>query len=559
MPRGNERPAVLDRARAHYAAHEWRDAFDAFRAGAEQAPLDVDDLEALTWCAALIGRDEEFFEALDQLYHLHKASDAPTRAAFYAFWIGFRSMSLGEIARATGWFGRAQRLVERVDTPCVEEGYLLLPLSVRHLRERDFEAAALTAAAAATIGESFDDADLVALARDLEGRALIRSGQVDRGLALFDEGMLAATCGELSPLITGLLLCSVISSCKRVFAWERAREWTAALATWCDEQPDLVTFRGACQVHRSEVLQLAGRWAEALVQVERAVVEQEDIDREAAAAGRYLQGELHRLRGEFDNADAALAHAARLGREPQPGLALLRMAQGRADVAWSGIQRALAEQLDPLVRAQLLPAAVEIALAVDDSVAAIAYCDELEEAARNCHSASLEGIVAFARGLTHLAANDAQAALGPLRHAHFSWQHIGAPYEEARVQVALARACDALGDAEGAARALSAARETFARLGAASDLAALDLAALDAAQTPRDQTDALSPRELQVLRLVATGMTNRAIAAELALSDKTIERHVSNIFTKINVRTRTAAAAYAYEDGLIGQKKPGDG
>jgi hypothetical protein len=201
-------PGGLDRARDHYAAHEWRGAFADFHAAAQHAPLDADDLERLTWCAALIGRDEAFFETLEQLYQLHKASDAPGRAAHCAFWLGFRFMSLGEVARATGWFGRAQRLVDSIPTPCVQEGYLLLPLAVRRLREREFESAVTIASEAAAIGERFGDADLVAFARDLQGRALVRSGHVDRGLALFDESMLAAAGGELSPLITGLLLCS---------------------------------------------------------------------------------------------------------------------------------------------------------------------------------------------------------------------------------------------------------------------------------------------------------------------------------------------------------------
>lgn len=553
----NARREQLADARAHYDAQCWRGAFDSFVAADATDPLDADDLERLTWCAAMIGRDDRFFDALERLYQLRKDAGSPARAARCAFWLGFRSMALGESARGSGWFGRCERLVEETRAPCVERGYLLLPRSIGRLRAGEYAEAAAHAREAATIGEAFADADLVALARDLEGRALVRSGEVERGLALFDEGMLAASGGELSPLVTGLILCSVISSCKRVFAWERAREWTTVLAEWCDAQPDLVTFRGACQVNRSEVLQLAGEWTEAMVQVARVATDGPDMDRDAAGDVAYQLGELHRLRGAFEEADAAYSRAAAVGREPQPGLALLRAAQARPSVASSGIERALAEHTDPLTRARLLPAVVEIALVVGDLASADASCTELEKTAARHHSAGLDGVAAFARGLHHLAADDPRAALGPLRHAYFVWQRMGAPYEEARTQVALARACGALGDAEGAARYLDSARATFTRLEAAPDLAALDAKAA-AAPPPRGTEHALSPRELQVLRLVATGMTNRAVAEELALSEKTVDRHVSNIFTKIGVGSRTAATAYAYENGLIGDG-PRDG
>ena len=546
MPRIPEQPPPIERARALYAARAWRGAFDAFVAADEIAPLSAEDLERLTWSATLIGQDDRFLASLERLHQMHKDAGEPARAARCAFWLGFRLMSLGEAARGTGWFGRCQRLVDEVGAPCVEGGYLLLPQAIRAIRGGDFAAAAALAAEAASIGAQFGDADLVALARDLEGRSLLRAGQVERGMALFDEGMVAAAGGELSPLITGLLLCSVISNCKRMFDWERAREWSSVLSAWCDAQPDLVTFRGACQVHRSQVLQLAGQWAEAMVQVERAVADGSDVDRESKGDACYQQGELFRLRGAFADANAAYDRAGRLGREPQPGLALLRLAQGKRKVAAAGIGRALAEESDPLARAPILPAAIEIALAMRDLEGARAWCQELDEIAHKFHSDVLDGIAANARGLWQLAAGDSTSALGPLRHAHFIWQRVGAPYEEARVQVAVARACDALGDTEGAARARDAARATFARLGAEPDLAALN-----AGDAGGSRTHGLTPRELEVLRLVATGMTNRAVAATLDLSEKTIDRHVSNIFMKINVNSRTAATAFAYEHALI--------
>jgi DNA-binding CsgD family transcriptional regulator len=411
----------------------------------------------------------------------------------------------------------------------------------------DFASAAETAARAAAIGKRFSEPDLVALSRQLEGRSLVQAGRVEEGMALFDESMLAATSGELSPIVTGIVYCAVIASCQRLFALERAREWTAALSEWCEAQPELVTFRGSCQVHRSEILQLAGEWEKALAHAERASSgDLAAADRDAVGDAFYMTGEIHRLRGELSQAEDAYLRSSQHGREPQPGLALLRAAQGRRGVALSGLRRLLGETTELLARARFLPALFEICLDLGEHTEASAAATELESIASQYASEILGAISAHARGLLLLAQGDAQAALGPLRRAFYVWQRIGAPYEEARSRLALSRACQALGDSDGARLSLDAARALFEQLGAARDLAALD--------QPRTRTDSaqnLTPRELQVLKLVATGKTNRMIAEHLQLSEKTIDRHVSNIFNKIDVASRSAATAYAYEHDLI--------
>jgi len=547
MPSAFERTAALRQARQLYAQHMWSGAFEALRRLDEQEALTAPDLEELAWSAALTGRDPFFLQALERLYHLHLEGETELMAARFAFWLGFRLMFLGEVARGAAWLGRCQQLVDECGEDCVESGYLLLMPIRKQLMVGDFASAADTAARATAIGKRFSDPDLVALSRHLEGRALVQAGRVEDGMALFDESMLAAASGELSPIVTGVIYCAVIASCQRVFALERAREWTSALAEWCEAQPQLVTFRGSCQVHRSEILQLAGEWQSALAHAERASAEDLAVaDRDAVGDAFYLQGEIHRLRGELPQAEEAYLQSSQLGRDPQPGLAQLRAAQGRHRIASNALRRLLAETTDLLARARLLPPFVEICLGLGELSEAGSAAAELESIASRYTSEVLGAISAHARGLVLLAQNDAQGALGPLRRAFYVWQRLGAPYEEARSRVALSRACRALGDSEGARLSLEAARTLFEELGAAHDLAELDHR-----RTAAKSARSLTPRELEVLRLVATGKTNRMIAEHLQLSEKTVDRHVSNIFNKIDVASRAAATAYAYEHGLI--------
>ena len=547
MPEARERAAALQEARRLYAEHLWSGAFEALSRLDEQEALAAADLEQLAWSAALIGRDETFLKALERLYHMHLDAEAMSTAARFAFWLGFRLMFLGEAARGAAWLGRCQQIVNECGEECAETGYLLLLPIRKQLMSGDLASAAETAARAAAIGKRFSEPDLVALSLHLGGRSLVQAGRVDEGMALFDESMLAATSGELSPIVTGIVYCAVIASCQQVFALERAREWTAALTQWCEAQPELMTFRGSCQVHRSEILQLAGDWEQALAQAERASVgDLAAADRDAVADAFYMKAEIHRLRGELSQAEDAYLRSSQLGREPQPGLALLRAAEGRQGVALNALRRILAETTERLARARLLPALFEISLDVGELTEAGAAATELESTASQYASEILGAISAHSRGLLLLAQGDAQGALGPLRRAFYVWQRLGAPYEEARSRLALSKACQGLGDSEGARLSLDAARTLFEQLGAARDLAALN-----EPQTRTDSGHNLTPRELQVLLLVATGKTNRMIAEHLQLSEKTIDRHVSNIFNKIDVASRSAATAYAYEHDLI--------
>jgi DNA-binding CsgD family transcriptional regulator len=461
-------------------------------------------------------------------------------------WLVLRSFALGESGRANGWLSRVRRLVEAEAGGCAEEGYLLVPSVHRALATGDWSGAGDLAARAAQIGERFADVDLTALARNLQGGALLRQGQVEAGLALLDETMLAASSGELSPIITGLVYCSAIRWCRDVYAFGRAREWTQVLASWCDAQPELVTFSGVCLADRAEVLLVCGDWPGALEQARR-VAERfgPGRDPEGSADAAYQAAEVHRLRGELELAEAAYVRVGALGGEPQPGVSLLRLQQGRREQAAGGLRASLVSSSNPLRRARLLPALLEVALELGDTASARAACDELEATAARYGTEALEALAAAARGALRSAEGDAAGAIEPLRRAFGIWQRLGATHASARLRVQLARAYRALGDADGAQLELAQARRTFEQLGAAPDLERFQLA------EPVRSREGLSPRELEVLRWVAAGKTNRAIARQLGLSEKTVDRHVSNIFVKLDVSSRAAATAYAYQKRLL--------
>jgi DNA-binding NarL/FixJ family response regulator len=536
----------LKRARESFRRREWRQAYESFLLAAGAEALERGDLERLASAAYLVGREREFHASLQLAHHAHVAAGDRRRAARSAFWLGLTLLLRGDTGQATGWLARARRHIAELD--CVEQGYLLLPLAEQQLRQGDHRTAEATASKAVAIGERFADDDLVACARHVEGRALIRHGSVDAGIALLDEAMLSVVTGELSPILTGLVYCSVIAACHEVLALSRAREWTAALSRWCAQQTELIAFTGTCLVHRAEILQLNGAWPEAMTEAVRACESNLGSgDIESTSAAFYRQAELHRLRGAFAAAEEAYRNAARLGAEPQPGFALLRVSQGRRQAACAAMHRVLAVTHDPLRRATLLPAQVEILVAANDLEPAHRACGELEELAHRFETEVLRALAAYARGAVELAQGSADASLGHLRLALASWQHVEAPYEMARTRALRGQACRLLGDDDDAMLELDAARVIFERLGALPDVARLQ--ELSAGAVPAAHR--LTPREYEVLRLVAAGKTNKAIAAGLNVSERTVDRHVSNIFTRLNVRSRAAATAYAYEHSLL--------
>jgi DNA-binding CsgD family transcriptional regulator len=538
----------LERGRASYASREWTDAYESLARADRASPLGAADLELLATSAYMLGRDDDYVAGMERAHHLYLQDGEGLRAVRCAFWIGINLILRGETARATGWVGRAQRLVEREPGDCVERGFLLLPLMFEREATGDHEAAIAAGADAVAIGERFGDADLFALAAQDLGILLIRQGRVAEGLRLLDEAMVAVTAGELSPMVNGFVYCGVITGCQAAYEPRRAQEWTAALTRWCEQQPDMVSFSGTCLVHRAEIMQLHGAWPDALEEAtradERCALAMNDA---AAAQARYRQGEIKRLQGELGAAEEAYREARRRGYEPQPGLALLRLVQGNRAAAAAAIRRLLGETSEPSRRAGLLPAHVEIMLAAGDSEAAAGACAELEEIAERWQSGMMGALAAESRGAVDLARGDAAPALVVLRRAWETWQELEAPYEAARTRVLLGQACAALGDHDTALAELEAAREVFARLGAAPDLARVD------ALIGRGPVDShgLTPRELEVLRLVAAGQSNREISSALVISEHTVARHLQNIFAKLGVSSRTAASGFAFTHDLL--------
>jgi len=539
----------LERGREAYARSAWREAYELLGRAERVAPLSGSDLVLLSIAAHMLGRIDEWIPLLERAHHAYAEEGEALPAVRCAFWIGMNLALRGEMAPATGWLGRAQRLLEREGGECVEQGYMLLPVAFQHEVSGDFDGAAATAAAAAEIGERYGDIDLFALAVHVQGTVLAKGGRVAEGLSLLDEAMVAVTAGEVSPVVSGIVYCGVILACEEVYELRRAHEWTAALTRWCEQQPDLVSFRGRCLVHRAQLLRLHGDWPAALEEA-RVAGERfaEAMNPGAIAKGWYLQGDVQRLSGRFGEAEQAYREASRLGLEPQPGLALLRLAQGKVEAAAAAIRRAAGETTDRAARAGLLPAYIEIMLAAGDVDAARGACGELREIAAQYGTDMLQAVVAQASGTFELAAGDTGSALVSLRQAVQAWQELEAPYEVALTRVLLGRACRALGDEDGFALELDAARRLFEQLGAAPSVVSVD-SLMGAGED--DGTHGLSPRELEVLRLVATGKSNREIASSLVISEHTVARHVQNIFTKLGVASRTAAGAFAFEHDLV--------
>jgi DNA-binding NarL/FixJ family response regulator len=539
----------LERGHESYANQAWEETYESLSAADRSDPLAAKDLELLATAAYMLGRTSDYFSVMERAYRSHLAGGEALAALRCAFWIGINLAQRGEIGRAGGWLGRAGRLLDREAGDHVEAGYLLLPLIFEQEGSGDMEAAAATAAEAAAVGERFGDPDLFALAAHEQGHILIRLGDLKRGLALLDEAMVAVTAGELSPIPCGIVYCGVILACRDAHELRRAQEWTAALTGWCERQPALVAFTGRCLGHRAEIMRLQGAWPEALQEAQRAAERCLEGENPAAAGDAcYQRGEIHRLLGDFGAAEEAYRAASGHGREPHPGFALLRLAQGSADAAVAAIRRVTAEALESVKRVDQLPACVEIMLAVDDLEGAREASRELDSLVDGQESAVLGAMAAQARGAVELADGDPRAALASLRTAGRLWQELEAPYESARVRELLGLACREVGDEDAAALELEAARDVFARLRAAPDLARVSMLVEIAAAV---DSHGLTERELEVLHHVAAGETNRAIATELFLSVKTVDRHVSNIYAKLGVSSRAAATTYAHEHGLI--------
>jgi DNA-binding CsgD family transcriptional regulator len=535
----------LAEGRAAFAARRWRDAVAHLSASDARTPLAAGDLELLGQAAYLAGVGA-WADAWTRAHQAHADAGQPARAARCVFWLALSCINEGEMTQAGGWLARAHELVDAVEGDCAERGFLLVPEAIESV-DSDAAGALKTFTNILAIARRFNDHDLAAIARHGQSRALIRLSDGQRGLAILDEVFIALKSGGVSPFVMGDTYCGAIEACHEMLDVRRAREWTVAFSAWCDAQPDLVTFRGQCLVYRSSVMQAQGAWREAVDIARQACARlTTPVKQPAAGAAFYQQAELHRLRGEHAEAEESYRFAAEHGRDAQPGLAQLRLAQGQTDTALSSVRRVLQESGDALQRSLALPACIDVLLGAGDLTGARSASRELSEIARRFGSAFLSALASHADGAVCIAEGTYAASLARLRKAAAAWRELDAPYHAGATRTLIGVACAQLGDRESALIEWENARRTFEQLGAAPDLARLD-ALMGEPTAPAG----LSARELDILRLVATGKTNRAIGDELVISEKTVARHVANIFNKLGVSSRTAAAAYAYDHGVV--------
>jgi DNA-binding CsgD family transcriptional regulator len=524
----------------------WHETFERLSKATGTNAGEAGDLEDLAVAAYMIGRDDACEQAWIAAHRAWLRRGETERAAGCAFRHALGLFFRGDLAPAMGWVDRGRRLLEDTDSDTIEHVWLRMLTDLPRLFQGD-PSVGPTFSDAEAAARRLGDVDATVFAWIGRGYALILEDRTDEGMALLDQVMVSVTADEVTQVLSGIAYCQVISLCHGVFDVRRAREWTAALSRWCDQQPDIVPFRGHCLVHRCEILQLEGAWSDALRSAEEACTWLAGPPAWDALGSAYYQlAEIQRLRGDFADAEQSYRRASRAGRDPEPGMSLLRLALGRIDQAVPAIRRALDEAKDPTSRARLLPASVEISLQAGDAAAARAGADAIAELARQCCAPLLEGLAAEASGAVLLADRKPNQALAYLRTAQRIWHDLDACHQVARVRILIGMACRQLGDEASAELEFTAAEEALRALGALPDLERL--AHVVESARPKGP---LSPREVEVLELVATGMTNRAIASSLSISDKTVARHIANMFTKLGLSSRAEATAYAFKHGLV--------
>jgi DNA-binding NarL/FixJ family response regulator len=541
--------STLNQGRTHFDCHEWSAAHAQFALADRESALDTADVERMATAAYLIGLDTESATAWSRAYHEHLSNGDWALAGRCAFWMGFGLMMRGEYAQAGGWLARARRQLDQSDVDRPEQGLILIPLALQQFEEGEVPAAFATFTEIGVIGKRWGSADLMAVSHLGCGHALIRFGRMADGVALLDEAMVYVTAGEVTPVLVGLIYCGMIEVCHEIYDLRRARQWTDALGRWCESQPDLVPYRGECLVHRAEIMQIHGAWPDAMAQVVEACERLSDPPGQPAIGHAFYQrAEMLRLQGDFNGADEAYRQASEWGRTVQPGLSLLRLAQGHGDAAESAMRREALEIQDHSRRCRLLPAYIEVMLGVGDAKAARTGANQLADIAAEITSLPLRAASWQATGAVLLSEGRPDRALESLRRAETAWQKLTIPYEAARVRTLIGQCCRELGDEETAQLEFDAALRLFRQLGARPDAASVE--ALIRKTLPT-QACGLTAREVEVIRLIAAGKTNRMIATDLFLSEKTVARHISNIFTKLGLASRSAATAYAFEHRLV--------
>ena len=466
------RTVTVDAGRDAFERHAWRSAYESLRAADAVAPLDPSDLERLGEAAWWLGRLDEVIGAFERAYAAYHAAGRRRDAARAALRLSAEVDHKQEHAVAAGWLRRAERLLSE-EPEATEHGFLSRARFNDALeRQKQFEAAFDHAETTCAIAERLGSADLMALGLHDRGRALVALGQVDEGMALVDEATVAAVGGELGPHATAAVYCNTINACRDLADYGRAGEWTEAAKRWCERQ-SIAGFPGMCRVRRAEIVRLRGAWPEAEQEARLATAELRPFYLDYAAEGFYQLGEIRLRVGDLTAAEDFFRQAGELGRDPQPGLALVRLAQGRADPGATMLRRALGETAaaDRLGRARLLPAQVEVALALGDGATARRASDELAGIAEAFGSPALLAAAAWASAALAVAESASEEAIAHAHRAIRHWHDVDAPYEGARSRVILGMALRASGDEEQGTLELERALAIFERLGADPDAA----------------------------------------------------------------------------------------
>ncbi len=541
----NDDLSHLVTAREHHVASRWARACEEYAAADRATPLTVEDLESWAESAQVVGRIDEAIAVLTRCFELRaEAADIhdATRAAYWLW--SAHIFARGELATAAGWVEQARTLAEERGSG--DYGWLLVPRAHRCIGRGDYATAEGLLHRATELGLGRGDIDLVTIATTMRGRATLKLGSLENGLALLDAAMVRLLTRATSPRATSVMYCAAIGSCYEVQEVARATEWSVALDRWLGTLPQLGgAYFGNCRIYRAILMRLRGDWARAEAELEQACRDLAVDGHRVAGHAWYELGELRRLQG-LPGVEEAFEHATAFGHMAQPGLALYRLSQGNAHAAETGLLRVLAERELASDRHALLPAAVEIFLATGRSDEAKDVVTELEQISKTYPTTAMWAILDAARGAVALSEDRTSDALARLRQAADRWRELDAPYETAQIGVRIGQACRLLGDEEGALMELRAALATFERLGARPDASRVR----ELLSGHDGHLSVLSPRETEVLRLIATGRTNAEIAAALFLSERTVHRHVSNILTKLDVRSRTSAAMYAVQHGL---------
>lgn len=534
----------LEKARAASARRDWPTAHELFSEVRRSRDLGADDLLALSDAAWWLGLVRETLELSEECHQRFLAAGRVEEAATVALGTGFNWFLRGQPEIGSGWVNRGQRLLADLP-PCIGHGFLLSMEADERLAGGDVDGALEAADRLMALGAQIGEPVLASYALAVQGEAAIHRGDTRKEFALLDEAMLPVIAGTVPPEMAGNLYCRMMTLCHRLADPTRARHWTDATESWCESFPSAVMFVGICRVHRCQLLRLQGAWEEAERSSSRATVELAELNVEAVAEAQYELGEISRLRGDLVAAETCFEAAHRLGRDPQPGAALLQLAKGRGEDAAAALRVLLTEVADPFLRVRLLHAQVEVGIALDDATLVGATTDELDRLAATYRTAGFQAWSEHARGAAQLLAGEHAAALTALRAARATYESMGASYDVATTRLLIARSLRGLGDSAGGAAEERLGTEALASLGAAVP------PGLGPATVGTALPGGLTAREAEILVAVCEGLSNRDVAARLVISEKTVARHLANIYTKIDVTSRTAAMAWAHRNRLV--------